>query len=145
MEPPPPLKSYDPGLSRQGEGVVEEEIRSESVLGAGPEAREEGKEGKDLGPMDDINRKGDRAGDIGLEGDSGHAGDRDREAPGTHAGHEIRARAAGDQEPRQQRAGLGHVAAAAVPGTESGAFTAAQVRELEIVYQHTQDPDWFTR
>lgn len=145
MEPPPPVKSYDPGLSRQGERVVEEEIRSESGLGAGPEAREEGKEEKDLGPMEDVNRKGHRAGDIGLEGDIGHAGDRDHEAPGTHAGHEIHAGAAGDREPGQQLAGVGHVVAAAAPGTESGAFTPAQVRELEIIYQHTQDPDWFTR
>nr|KAF6492897.1 Rhox homeobox family member 1 [Molossus molossus] len=153
MEPPLLGDYYDPGLPGQDESVVEEEIRSESVLGAAPEAKEGGnEEEEDLGLMDGINRKGDvsRKGD--QEGSIGHEVDIDHEAHGTHESHKNHAGAAGDQEPRRQLAEMAHVAAAAAPqqdnaqpSVQSSTFTPAQLRELESIYEHTQDPDWFAR
>nr|KAF6360599.1 Rhox homeobox family member 1 [Myotis myotis] len=130
MEPPRTVSYCDVGLGSQG-GIVEEvDRRPESVRGAGPE-------GDEKGHAD--------------EGEPGLMDGMDHEAHGSHEGDESHEGGGGDQEAGQQLAKKALVAAAsasqhhhAQPRTESSELTPVQLRQLESMYEHTQDPDWFT-
>lgn len=149
MELPPKVNYYDLSFRKQFEIFDQVAISSESVQGAGPDAKKEGhiQEG-DPGLMDDIHHEGDQEGDNDQEGDVGQEGENDREGHGNQEG----GGGDGDQEPGQQLAEMAQGAAAAAPQPQNPRrrvqrrkFTPGQVRELESIYQHTQYPDMVTR
>lgn len=155
MEPAAGVDDYDPSLYGQVETACEVETESECVQSPAAQAEdedeghcEEGDPGLtgDVSHKDGIKQEGEPEGDHDHGGDVGHEDDIGDEVD------ENREVGVGGQEPGQQLAEMGHVAAAAAPHHENPPleaqhlhFTPDQEQELRSAFELTPYPDLCAR